>query len=369
MLRYVKMIGMLALVSVGLTACGDDVRTAPSRQDGPTASGDDPFTDVLHKGETTSYVLRAGLGDDLALIRTDYDGVARTAAVAVYRTPTGEWGALPLPDVHGYFELAGVGDTVMLGGCECVSDDCAQVRARFLVLDADRRSWREVPSDLPQREVDITGEDESGVAMAYQRTMDVAMFTLGNVNYAVDPTTGPVELKYDDAFLITDYGFSCLTDGVEIRVPGTSEGPAIVGPSKPVTLDGVVLLRDLRDPTSGFTQIATAPRIAVDPLSSICGQRAIIIHAGQDEHVFDLDTLQWTTRPSNYREVNNGITVAEGDRAQWALPDGAVYESNRTRSPDGSWTGIAAGLGLVSIGGGVLYANSEDGITVLREAS
>lgn len=222
MLRYVRVMGMLALVSVGLTACGDDVHTAPSRQDGPTASGNDPFTEVFHNPDGTSVTLRAGLGDDLALLRTDVDRAAQSPAVAVYRTPTGEWGDLPLPDVHGNFDLAGVGDTVMLGGFECVSDDCAQVLPRFLVLDADRRSWREVPSDLPQREVDITGESESGVAMAYQRTMDIAMFTLGNINYAVDPVTGPVELEYDRAANLTDYGFQCLTDGIEIMVPGTS---------------------------------------------------------------------------------------------------------------------------------------------------
>lgn len=348
-----------------LVGCGDSASqgTSSTGQAGGSVGSTDPFVELLENPDGTSMVMRAGLGDDLALIRADLEEPgARRPRVAAYRTPDGEWGELPLPDVFGDFDLAGVGDTVMIGGFECVSDDCGRLRPRFLVLDEGRRSWLDVPSDLP--EVDVNPNDdqsEAGVAMAYPRVMDHAVFTLGHVNYAVDPDTGPVELDYDELDPDDNYGFFCLSDDIEMMVPGRAESA-----DAPVQLDGVVLARDLHDAPSGFSVIAEAPQIEVDQLSSICGHRAIILHTGDVEHYFDLDTLQWTTNASNYMEVNGGITTAEAARAQQALPDGTAFDANRERSPDGTWS-LLPPYTLVATGTGVLYGMDEDGITTLRD--
>lgn len=348
-----------------LVGCGDSTAqgTPSSREPGTSTGSSDPFVELMNNPDGTSMVMRAGLGDDLALIRADLEEPgARRPGVAAYRTPDGEWGELPLPDVFGDFDLAGVGDTVMIGGFECVSDDCGRLRPRFLVLDEGRRSWLDVPSDLP--EVDVNPNDdqsEAGVAMAYPRVMDHAVFTLGHVNYAVDPDTGPVELDYDELDPDDNYGFFCLSDDIEMMVPGRAESA-----DAPVQLDGVVLARDLHDAPAGFSVIAEAPQIEVDQLSSICGHRAIILHTGDVEHYFDLDTLQWTTNASNYMEVNGGITTAEAARAQQALPDGTAFDANRERSPDGTWS-LLPPYTLVATRTGVLYGVDESGITTLSD--
>ncbi len=351
------------MLLVALAGCGD-----PQSDPGPgiekIASGDNPSAALMDNPEGTSYLMAAGLGSDLALVRADLErGVGSRPVMAAYRTQDGAWSDLPVPAVFGSFELAAVGDTVMIGGLECLNDDCSRMLPRFLVLEDDRSAWREVKSTLPEVAVNREVEPQDGVAMAYQRPMGHAMFTLGFVNYAVDPETGPVELNNEGLDLENDYGFYCLSDDIEIMVPGSAPSTGV-----PVMLDGVVMVRSLEDAAGEFKVVAEAPRIEVDQLSSICGHRAISVHTGPQEHHFDLDSLQWTTRPTNYMEVNHGTTIAQADRGQLALPDGTVFEDNRTRSPEGVWSLIPSGIRLVTTGTGVVYALGADGVTTFREA-
>ena len=351
------------MLLVVLAGCGE-----PQADPGPGTeaipSGGDPSAALMENPDGTTLLMAAGLGSDLALVRADYEGnEAHRPVLAAFRTPDGTWADLPVPDVFGSFQLAAAGDTVMIGGLECTNDDCTRMSPRFLVLEADRSAWREVPSALPEIEVNRDVEPQEGVAMAYQRPMEHAMFTLGFVNYAVDPETGPVELRYEDLDLINNYGFYCLSDDTEIMVPGSASSTDV-----PVTLDGVVMTRSLEDAAGEFKIVAEAPRIEVDQLSSICGHRAISVHTGPQEHHFDLDSLQWTTRPTNYMEVNHGTTIAKADRGQLALPDGTVFEDNRTRSPEGVWSLIPSDSRLVSTRSGVVYALGIDGVSTFREA-
>lgn len=350
-------------VMVALAGCGE-VPQASVDEDTKTGQGGDPSAALLENPDGTSFLMAAGLGDDLALVRADLESDrARRPVAAAYRTPTGEWADLPLPEMRGNFDLAAVGDTIMFGGFQCISDDCTRLLPRFLVLADDRSSWREVPASLPEVTVDYDAESEDGLAMAYQRPMDHALFTLGFVNYAVHPDTGPVALNTAGQDPSTEYGFTCLSDDTEIWLPGTSASI-----DSPILLEGVVKVRQLNDAAGDFTTVATVPQIEVDQLSSICGHRAISVYTGPEEHHFDLDSLQWTTRPSNYMEVNHGTTIAQADRGQIALPDGTVYEDNRTRSPDGVWSLIPSGARLVSTRTGVVYALGSDGVTTFREA-
>jgi hypothetical protein len=129
----------------------------------------------------------------------------------------------------------------------------------------------------------------------------------------------------------------------------------------------VVLARDLNDVAAGFRQIATAPQIDVDPASDVCGFRTLFFHRGSTEHQFDLDTLEWTSRPSNYKEVNSGITVSAGPGSQRWLPDGTTWDAQRERAPDGTWSTVPPGTGqLVVTGSGVVYGIGAD-ITTYRD--
>jgi hypothetical protein len=361
----------LVVVSV-LGACGDPGSTEAQRPENVEVAGD-PFVELFDNPDGTSVTMRAGLGDDLALIRADYDGRGgQRPSVAAYRTPDGKWGELPVPPVEGVYELAGVRDTVMIGGFECRSDDCSRRVPRFLVLDDDRRSWREVPSDLAEIRIDPDGEEtEAGVGMVVSpQVMNVAVFRLGFTDYVVDPDAGPVELTYDSDPLMTNPNFvPCWTDDVEILVPFNGADPPLeVDFDKPWRLDGVVLARDLNDVAAGFEQIATAPRVDIDRGGNVCGYRSLFLYRGETEYQFDLDTLEWTSRTSNYKEVNSGITVSAGALSQKSLPDGTVWDAERERAPDGTWSTVPPGTGqLVVTGSGVVYGIGED-VTTYRDA-
>lgn len=366
---------LLVVVSV-LGACGDPGSTEAQRPENVEVGGD-PFAELFDNPDGTSVTMRAGLGDDLALIRADYDGRGgQRPSVAAYRTPDGKWGELPVPPVFGNYELAGVRDTVMIGGFECRNDDCSRRVPRFLVLDDDRRSWREVPSDLPEIRIDpeewADWESTPGSATATPEVMDSALFTLAFTgyftSYLVDPDTGPVELNLDDPTMTDGYSFFCRSDGVEILVPHDGQPTSIPPHDDSWRLDGVVMARDLNDLAAGFRQIATAPQIDVDNSSDVCGFRTLFLYSGETEYQFDLDTLEWTSRTSNYKEVNSGITVSAGALSQRSLPDGTVWDGGGERSPDGTWSTVPAGTGgLVVTGSGVVYGIGADGVTTYRD--
>lgn len=352
-----------ALAAVVIAGCGSSGQTVATNAQGENDR--DLYRELSENRDGTSFMVRAGLGDDVAVIRADYEGPgARRPAVAGYRTPEGAWHRLPLPDVLGGYELAGVGDSVMLGGYECVAAGCERLRPRFLVLSDDRKSWLEVLSELPEIDANFTNEgDATGTALAYPRVMDVALFTLSGVDYAVDPEKGPVMLDYAQLSLEKNFGFFCTGANVQIMVPGSAESL-----DSPVRLDGVVLVQDLQDPSSGFVAVAEAPKVEVDQLSSVCGYRAIALHSGDTEYYFDLEKRDWSTRQSNYQDVNDGITTSAGERAQQALPDGTAYDGSLQRAPDGTWTKLPPYV-LVTTRSGVVYAFGEEGVVTLKGAS
>lgn len=368
MLKRYGAVCVSVVVSV-IAACGDPESPEVRAPDNVEVAGD-PFVEMFDNPDGTSMTLRAGLGDDLALIRADYyERGGRRPVVAAYRTPDGDWGELPVPPVFGDYDLAAVRDTVMIGGFECRDDDCSRLLPRFLVLEEDRRSWREVSSDLGEVRIDPSGEEsEAGVALAYPQAMDRAVFSLGFTNYLVDPDTGPVELNYDgDPALINPNWVICRTDDVEILVPFSEQQAGTVGYDEPWRLDGVVLSRDLDDLAAGFQRIATAPQVEVDRSSDVCGYRTLFLYDGATELQFNLDSLDWISRPSNYEDVNSGITVSAGLGVQLSLPDGTTWDAERERSPDGTWSLIPPGTGgLVVTESGFVYAISADGVTTYR---
>lgn len=352
---------LLVVVSV-LAACGDP---GPTEAQTPRSveAADDLVAELFDNPAGTSFTMGAGLGDDLAVMRVD----GARLSTAAYRTPVGDWGELPVPPVLGTYDLAGVRDTVMLGGYECRNDDCSRFLPRFLVLEDDRRSWREVPSDFPEIRVDPSGDESEAVfSRAAPQVMDYGVFTLRLTDYLVDPDTGPVELNYDGDPALTNPNWArCRTDDAEILVPLNGQQADTIGSDEPWRLDGVVLARDLHDVAAGFQQIAAAPQIDVD--TWVCGYRTLFLYRGATEHQFDLDTLRWTSRPSSYMQIISPFTDSQGS-SQLALPDGTTWDLSLERSPDGTWSTVPPATGrLVVTGSGVVYGIGADGVTTYRD--
>lgn len=357
------LLGPLAVVICALFvgACGGTESVTAKAQANDLSISQSPPDGLLANGDGTSYTAPAGLGDDLALVRQEYVATgARASTQAAFRTPSGEWGQLPVPQTHGDFDLASAGNTVVFGGLECLNDDCTQYQPRFLILNSDRSGWEELDSGVGP--IEAVPETAAVGVNGSDLAMDHAVFKLGLTDYSVS-AEGVVEvLTYPD---VPDpersSGFYCLTDDSEIVLTGDTSGD-----DGPVKLTGDVNVRRLDAIGEGFQPVASALDVEVDRFSAICGYRELTLQSGATSYTFDLDENMWSTSESNYMEVNGGITVAEGPGGQIALPDGTVYESNRTRAPNGEWSLIPNGLILIPTTSGIVYALSVDGVSTFK---
>jgi len=355
----------LAALAMSAVACSSEGSSVESGAESPSASsvhvGDAAPEGLFSKESGPSWVTSAGVGDDLALVRQEpgTDDIWRATA-AYTRDAAGVWSELPVPKVSGSYALASAGDTVVLGGAECVDEPCEQYRPRFLVLSEDRTSWLDTEADLPP----LVGTSTEGFTVRGSRTaMDHAVLTIDSTTYAVD-ATGKVGVLTTPAPIPGHDQLSCSSGDVQIVVS------AVPTPDRGVLdyearLVGEVAVQHLDRLDEPLAPVATVPEVVVNMDSVICGWRQLTAHAGSTSYTFDADANQWTEAESNFLEVNGSLlsTVVGG---QIALSDGTVFDDNLRRAPDGTWSSIPNGLFLVATRGTTVYALTDDGVITFQ---
>jgi hypothetical protein len=364
----------LLLIALGgaCTSDGSGVNAdGAASQPAAARTSSDPPAELFARGEGVGNLARAGLGADAAFIRfgrqepSDSEGVGggRRPLVATAVDANGVWSELPSPEVRGFYDLASAGDTVVLGGLECTSEECRTYTPRFLVLSEDRSKWIDSEVDLPEVEGDYEGE--ATAVIPSPRPMGHAVITIGTSLYFVSPDGEVVEPTFPKQTRPDEQFFGCRTDDLEILVRG--EAPTT---EAPVHLTGMVSIRSLDRLEEGYVDVAPVLDVVVDPASNICGFRELTLQSGATAYTFDLDTNEWTESTSNYREFNFGSTVTAPTRAQIAIEDGTVFERELRRAPGGIWSPLALPEGslLVFTNGTTVYAfRSEAGeVTVFQ---
>jgi hypothetical protein len=342
--------------------------------DGAGGGGDrtseDRLEELFRRDPDAPWPLFAGLGSDLAFIRLGESEPADENSRVGYRPigassvdVDGEWSDLPVPEVFGDYGLASAGETIVLGGLECVSETCTAFRPRFLVLSADRSRWIDSEVDLPVIELPFESESEEAVVHAYQRPMGHAVFSIGFTGYAVAPDAEVVELTRPEAEQPGVTQFHCRTDDLEILVRGE-----VTPDGEHARLTGMVSIRRIDQLEAGYVEVAPVLDVTVEtPYSDICGFRQFTLEAGSTSYTFDVDANSWTEAISNRRDFTGGSPMAEAPVNQVGIVDGTVFEGTRRRDPDGTWSfDFAEGRTLVFTNGPTIYAIQDGAVSVYR---
>jgi hypothetical protein len=301
----------------------------------------------------------AAAGSDLVFVDTGEraEGAPRSAMV---RRRDGSFAPLPAIPFPGDIAIASAGETVVVGGYECVQADCTVAALAFAQLSADQSTWRR----LSAPDVRLTDDAEYSAMTGRQ---EHALFTIGQGSYAVSSTGEVVQIPEwppSDA----EASFSCLTNNSLVMVGGRGvPGSELGGMLSVVELAGDTWVLELSDLKRGWYSLGAIPAGILTSYGALCGPSKFSFQNGDQAAELDVNSGKWTTRPSNLTALLGNpviipafgtVAVDSGTASTYVVNNGTVL----AQVGSGAWSDTGQlGQQIYDTGDGVISYDRKSG--------
>lgn len=258
----------------------------------------------------------AAAGPDLVIVI--YPNETAGATSTAVRTSDGSISSLPSLPFVGGVAISSVGDSVAVGGIECLDKNCKESAAAFAVLAQDRKSWQRL--DAPKAR--FTGEVEVS-ALSVGRHVH-GLFLIGPDVYAVAPS-GEVTTVPRSPVYGSEYGLSCVAGDtmVAIQASGVS-GSEVAGMISEVELSGNVHVLSLGSMQDGWRLSGTVPEGVRSSYSNLCLADRFSFQSGEQEVSFGVTGGTWRENPSNLLALVGNPIFRFGVESVASSVDGAT---------------------------------------------
>ncbi|MGB3409723.1 MAG: hypothetical protein WBA45_00890 [Microthrixaceae bacterium] len=307
---------MLTALALAFTGCGSSDGLATTDV-GAEAPSPDVGAEDLSFDLASGNWMAAAAGPDLILVSYP-DEKAETLSAAV-RTPVGSISSLPSLPFVGGVGISSVGDSVAVGGIECLNKGCNESVATFALLAKDQKSWRR----LAGPEVRFTGEVEvSALGVGRHK---YGLFLIGDDAYSVAPsgevTTVPRSPSYG-----LGHGFSCVSGDtmIDIKAAGVA-GSELAGMISEVELVGDVQMLRLGSIADGWQSSDTVPLGVRTTFSELCMPDRFSFQNGEQESSFSVTDGTWIQNPSNLLALVGNPIFRFGVESTASSVDGATH--------------------------------------------
>lgn len=248
-------------------------------------------TDVLSLDLASASWMAAAAGPDLAIVIYSTEN-AEPLPTAV-RTADGSISSLPPLPFVGNVRISSVGNSVAVGGIECLDKACEESKAAFALLAKDQKSWQR----LAAPEARFSAEVE--IAALSVGRHNYGLFQIGPDAYAVTPS-GEVSSVPRSPFSGSEYGFSCVAGDTMIAVEAAGvSGSELAGMISEAELVGDVQILRLESIEAGWQSSGPVPQGVRTSYSNLCLPDRFSFQNGEQETSFSVTDGTWTQTPSN----------------------------------------------------------------------
>jgi len=301
----------------------------------------------------------AAAGPDLVFVDTGerMKGAPRNAML---RKRDGALAPLPAIPFLGDVAIASAGDTVVVGGYECVPEDCGDAALAFAQLSPDESTWRR----LSAPDVRLTDDTEYSAMTGRQ---EHALFTIGQGSYSVSSSGEVVQIP-EWPVSNPEASFSCLTNDTLVMIGGRGvPGSELGGMLSVVELAGDTWVLKLSDLKSGWYSLGAVPAGIRTSYGALCGPSKFSFQDGDKAAELDISSGSWTTRPSNLTSLLGNpviipafgtVAVHPGTASTYLVHNGTVLAQHGS----GSWADTGnLGQQIYETGDGVMSYDRTSG--------
>ena len=277
--------------AAGLVTCLSLTVAGCSSSDALTTT--DEGADALSLDLASSSWMAAAAGPDLVIVIDPAEN-AEHLPTAV-RAADGSISSLPPLPFGGNVRISSAGDSVVVGGIECLDKACEESKAAFALLAKDRKSWQR----LAAPEARFTAEVEI-VALSVGRH-NFGLFQIGPEVYAVTPS-GEVSTvpSFPSSGSGYGYDFSCVAGDTMIAVDAAGvSGSELAGMISEVELVGDVQILRLESIEDGWQSSGPVPQGVRTSYSNLCLPDRFSFQNAEQETSFSVTDGTWTQNPSN----------------------------------------------------------------------
>ncbi|MGB6059311.1 MAG: hypothetical protein WBF71_13720 [Microthrixaceae bacterium] len=260
--------------------------------------------------------MAAAAGPDLVIVIYPNETAGRPSTAV--RTSDGLISSLPSLPFAGGVGISSVGDSVAVGGIECLDKGCRKSAAAFALLAQDRKSWQRL--DAP--EARFTGEVEVS-ALSVGRH-EHGLFLIGPDVYAVAPS-GEVTTVPRSPVYGSEYGLSCVAGDTMVAVEASGvSGSEVAGMISELELYGDVHVLRLGSIQDGWQLSGPVPEGVRTSYSNLCLAERFSFQSGEQEASFGVTDGTWTQNSSNLLALVGSPIFSFGAESTAFSADGAT---------------------------------------------